>query len=51
MPPITPSSSGSRSKNSVRSASVSRLTISPRERGAVWWIHSRFVVFPHSPGP
>ena len=51
-PPMMPTSSGSRSKKSVRSASVSRLTISPRDRGAVLpWIHWRFVVFPHRPGP
>ena len=52
MPPMTPTSSGRRSKKRVRSASVSRLTMSPRERGAVRpWIHARFVVFPHRPGP
>jgi hypothetical protein len=49
---MTPTSRGRRSKKSVRSASVSRLTISPRERGAVLaWIQLRFVVFPHRPGP
>jgi hypothetical protein len=52
MPPMIPTSSGRRSKNSVRSVSVSRLTISPRVWGAVrWWIACRFVVFPHRPGP
>ena len=52
MPPITPTSSGSRSKKRVRSVSVSRLTISPRDRAAVlWWMACRFVVLPQRPGP
>ena len=51
-PEISPIWTGRKSKKRVLSVLVSREISLPRLSGASFrWIHSRFVVFPESPGP
>ncbi len=52
IPRMVPSSTGRKSKKSVRSVCVASDTSLPfvlKDRFA--WIHWRLVVFPHRPGP
>ena len=52
MPRIVPSSTGRKSKKSVRSVWVASETSLPFVlKDRLPWIHCRFVVFPHRPGP